>query len=260
MANGEFLNYMNQSQKNEMEGICEEVVRKLVLGSSKRLMNPQIVVPTNEITSSNSVPFPGRHEIASCSFFTIDPADEKASNHIFRNITSDSFLLRRPPELKKILKDLRVQNHNMGLQVTPEKDALSAVGSLLTSMIYANMGETAVARGINATWGPRTGSDNKILKDKSLSAIIEYEFRVIFFKYSVSFSLFTCIALRQAFSKKLSTVRDRKYSFDQARNTCDIALSQFGRNENPDTPFPIFLRPLPYPIQMNNIHSTNATA
>ena len=127
MANGEFLNYMNQSQKNEMEGICEEVVRKLVLGSSKRLMNPQIVVPTNEITSSNSVPFPGRHEIASCSFFTIDPADEKASNHIFRNITSDSFLLRRPPELKKILKDLRVQNHNMGLQVTPEKDAFSAV-------------------------------------------------------------------------------------------------------------------------------------
>ena len=167
LANGEeWASVLYESGLKEIEYVGGAAVRKLVVGHSKRMTNPQIVT-TNESPPSEPIPF--HHELAQTpnppdhiSFFCLINDAEGGATPLIRSDMVYDHLLQTYPEFTKKLEDLGVKY----IRVAPEEDdASSALGRSWKSMFNVTTREQAEQEmtKAGATWEWLPGGDCKVL-------------------------------------------------------------------------------------------------
>ena len=167
LANGEeWASVLYESGLKEMEYVGGAAVRKLIVGNSERMTNPQIVT-TNESPPSEPIPF--HHELAQTpnppdhiSFFCLINDAEGGATPLIRSDMIYDWLLQTYPEFTKKIEELGVKY----IRVAPEEDdASSALGRSWKSMFNVKTREQAEAEmtKAGATWEWLPGGDCKVL-------------------------------------------------------------------------------------------------
>eukprot|EP00291_Cryptomonas_curvata_P028098 CAMPEP_0172211824 /NCGR_PEP_ID=MMETSP1050-20130122/36628_1 /TAXON_ID=233186 /ORGANISM="Cryptomonas curvata, Strain CCAP979/52" /LENGTH=673 /DNA_ID=CAMNT_0012892341 /DNA_START=9 /DNA_END=2031 /DNA_ORIENTATION=+ len=162
----EWASVIYQSGLKEMEYIGGAAVRKLVVGSSNRMTNPQIVT-TNESPPSEPIPF--HHELAQTpnppdhiSFFCLVNDADGGATPLIRSDMIYDYLLETFPEFTKTIEEQGVKY----IRVAPEEDdASSALGRSWKSMFNVTTREQAEQEmtKAGATWEWLPGGDCKII-------------------------------------------------------------------------------------------------